>query len=316
MPRTGLVLDDCFKRHLTGPGHPERAERLDAVRRDLTEAGLVERCRLIEPSAIAMDRLLANHAESYIQRLKQHCAAGEQHIDCVDSVICPETYDIALLAAGAVVAAADAVATGELKNAFCAVRPPGHHAERDMSMGFCMFNNVALAARQLLDAHGVERVLILDWDVHHGNGTQHTFEDDPRVFFCSFHGHPSAVYPGTGYAEERGRGAGEGTTLNIPMMPQCGDGEYRSAYEEQFLPAARAFAPEFVLISAGFDAHRDDPLAPINLETQSYAWLTRRTLALAEEFCDGRLVSVLEGGYDLKALGESVAAHLQELLCV
>ena len=183
-----------------------------------------------------------------------------------------------------------------------------------MSMGFCMFNNIALAARRLLDDHGIERVLILDWDVHHGNGTQHTFEDDPRVFYCSFHGHPATLYPGTGYAEERGIGAGEGATLNIPMMPHSGDREYRLAFEKQFLPAARRFQPEFLLICAGFDAHRNDPLALIDLETESFEWLTREPLALADELCGGRVVSVLEGGYNLEALGDSVTVHVQELL--
>lgn len=314
MSRTGLVLDDRFKLHDTGPGHPERPQRLDAIYRALERSFLFERCRRIEPVEITRDRLESNHAAGYIDRVEAHCRAGKRHIDCVDSAIGPASYKSALLAAGAAVAAADAVARGELKNAFCTVRPPGHHAERDVSMGFCLFNNVALAARQLIDVHGAQRVLILDWDVHHGNGTQHAFEEDPRVFFCSFHGHPATLYPGTGYAEELGRGAGEGFTLNIPMMPGSGDAEYRRAYDEQFIPAARAFAPQFILISCGFDAHRADPLAHIMLETSSFEWLTRDTLELADECCQGRVISVLEGGYDLDVLGECAVVHVEELL--
>ena len=181
-------------------------------------------------------------------------------------------------------------------------------------MGFCLFNNIAIAARHLLKSHGLERVLILDWDVHHGNGTQHSFDDDPRVFFCSLHGHPDSLYPGTGYAHERGSGAGEGTTLNLPMQPGAGDAEYRAAFCEHVLPAARAYRPEFILISAGFDAHRADPLAPIELETSSFEWMTEEVRALADECCGGRLVSMLEGGYNLDALGESAAVHLRCLM--
>jgi acetoin utilization deacetylase AcuC-like enzyme len=311
---TGLILDECFARHVTGPEHAERPERIPAIQRALTSAQLVEQCALIAPTPIDLSLVLANHSQAYIDRLREHCASGKNQIDCADSVICPDSFEIARLATGAVIRAVDAVATGDLDNAFCVIRPPGHHAERDCSMGFCLFNNVAIAARHLLKTHGVERVLILDWDVHHGNGTQHSFEDDPRVFFCSLHGHPDTLYPGTGYAHERGKGAGEGTTLNLPMQPGAGDAEYRAAFAEHVLPAARVYKPEFILISAGFDAHRADPLAQINLETSSFKWMTEELRALAEECCGGQLVSMLEGGYNLNALGESAAAHLRCLM--
>ncbi len=312
--KTGLILDECFTRHLTGPGHAERPERIPAVQRALASARLIEQCALIEPVPVDMSLVLANHSESYIDRLSEHCAEGENQIDCADSAICPESFEIAQLACGSVIRAVDAVAAGEIGNAFCVIRPPGHHAERDFSMGFCLFNNIAIAARHLLKSHSLERVLILDWDVHHGNGTQHSFEDDPLVFFCSLHGHPDLLYPGTGYAHERGIGAGEGTTLNLPMQPGAGDAEYRAAFVEHVLPAARAYGPEFILISAGFDAHRADPLAPIELETSSFEWMTEEVRALADECCGGRLVSMLEGGYNLDALGESVAVHLRCLM--
>ena len=181
-------------------------------------------------------------------------------------------------------------------------------------MGFCLLNNIAIAARHLLDGHGLSRVLILDWDVHHGNGTQHTFESDPRVLFISIHGHPGMVYPGTGYDYERGRGAGEGFTINLPMLPPAGDDEYRRAFDAAILPAVDKFGPKFVLISAGFDAHRLDPLAPLKLETESYGWMTDELLRVAGKHCNGRLVAILEGGYHLDALADSVALHVARLL--
>lgn len=311
---TGLVLDERFQQHDTGPMHPERPERLKAITAALEGAGLVEACTRVGPRPVERRWLQSNHDDAYIDRLQRACASGQRHIDCADSAISGESFEIAELAAGAVVAATVAVARGELANAFCAVRPPGHHAEQDRSMGFCMFNNVAIAARVLLAEHGVERVFILDWDVHHGNGTQHSFESDPRVFFCSLHGHPDTLYPGTGYAHERGLGPGEGATLNIPMMPGSGDDDYRRAFEEQIAPAVADYKPEFILVSAGFDAHRRDPLAHIQLETSSYAWMTHEVLAWADQHCRGRLVSMLEGGYDLQALGESAAVHLDGLV--
>ena len=314
MAGTGLVLDDCFARHDTGPGHAERPERIAAIQQALASGQLVKQCSAIEPEPADMSLILANHSPAYVDRLAEHCRSGARFIDCQDSAICPESFDIARLACGAVIKAVDLVAAGELKNAFCVIRPPGHHAERDVSMGFCLFNNIAIAARHLLQAHGAERVLILDWDVHHGNGTQHSFEDDSSVLYCSLHGHPDTLYPGSGYANERGIGPGEGTTLNLPMQPGAGDAEYREAFEEHVLPAARAFRPQFILLSAGFDAHRADPLAPLELETASFDWMTQEVMGLAEACCGGKLVSMLEGGYDLQALGESAAVHLQGLL--
>ena len=314
MSSTGLVLDDCFARHATGPAHPERPERIPAVQRALAAAQLVEQCAIIEPAPVDMSVVLANHSQTYVDRLQEHCRSGKSRIDSADSAICPDSFDTARLACGAVIRAVDAVAAGDLKNAFCVVRPPGHHAERNCSMGFCLFNNIAIAARHVVQVHGIERVLIVDWDVHHGNGTQHSFEDDGRVLFCSLHGHPDTLYPGTGYAHERGVGPGEGSTLNLPMPPGAGDAEYRAAFEEQVVPAARSFQPQFVLISAGFDAHRADPLAAIELETSSFEWMTTEVLEVADECCRGKLVSMLEGGYNLDALGNSAAVHLQSLI--
>ena len=206
---------------------------------------------------------------------------------------------------------ADQVMSGNADNGFALVRPPGHHAEPAEAMGFCLFNNIAITARYLQQKYELERILILDWDVHHGNGTQHSFEHDPSVFYISLHQFPH--YPGTGARSETGIGDGEGATLNCPMTPGLGDSAYREAFSEIVLPMARAFNPDAVLISAGFDAHRADPLGSINLENSSYTWMTQQVMELADQCCDGRLISLLEGGYDLNALAESVTEHVRVL---
>lgn len=314
MTATGLVLDDRFQLHLTRAGHPERPERLAAISALLHQRGLVDRCVRLAVEPIVRSNILAVHTEDYLSRLEAACRSGRSFIDVPDSAICPQSFEIALLAAGSVIGAVDAVMEGNIANAFCAVRPPGHHAERHLSMGFCLLNNIALAAQHLLDHHKLERVLILDWDVHHGNGTQHIFETDPRVLFISLHGHPGIVYPGTGYASERGRGAGVGFTINVPMLPPGREEVWRKAFDDPIRPAIGAFRPQFVLISAGFDAHRLDPLAPLELETSSYGWLTDEVIDVAARHCDGRLVSVLEGGYHLEALADSAALHVERLL--
>jgi len=312
--RTGLAQDKRFQQHRTGPGHSERPERLAAIAKALSERGLDRECVPISVSPIDMELVRRVHQDSYLQRLKKACTEGWPYIDVPDSSICPESFEIARLAAGCVVNAVDEVMAGRIDNAFCAGRPPGHHAERHLSMGFCLLNNVAIAAQYLIDRHGLSRVAILDWDVHHGNGTQHIFEDDPRVLFISMHGHPGIVYPGTGYASERGRGAGAGFTINIPMLPPSGDAEWQRAFADPILPAIERFQPEFLLISSGFDAHERDPLAPLELTTEMFGWMTDRVVEAARRLCRGRLVSVLEGGYDLAALSDCVALHVSRLL--
>ena len=313
-PQTGLVLDERFELHDTGANHPERPERLSAIVQAFAEAELTSRCLLIPPRVVTDETLLAVHPPEYLSRLREHCGAGQPSIDSADSAICPRSEEVARLAAGGVVAAVDAIMSGKLRNAFCAVRPPGHHCEPNESMGFCLLANVAIAARHLLNAWGLTRVAVVDWDVHHGNGTQHIFEDSAAVMVCNLHGHPSYVYPGTGFAKERGTGDGAGATLNIPFYPGAGDEDYRRGFDEQLLPALEDFRPEFVLISAGFDAHRQDPLAPLNLESSSFRWMTEAVVEMAERFSRGRVVSVLEGGYDLQALGESATNHVAVLV--
>ncbi len=222
------------------------------------------------------------------------------------------SFDVALLAAGGLLKLADQVLSGEVDNGFALVRPPGHHAEVDTALGFCLFNNVAVCARYLQHRYGLGKVLILDWDVHHGNGTQHTFEEDPSVLYVSLHQYP--YYPGTGAASETGLGRGVGATLNCPMPAGAGDEDYRRAFQERILPKIAAFAPEVVMISAGFDAHRADPLAQINVSTECYGWMSERLMEAADEHAHGRIISVLEGGYDLGALPLCVAEHLRVLM--
>ena len=233
-------------------------------------------------------------------------------IDSMDTAICPASAGIARLAAGAVVALCREVSNDRLDMGFAAIRPPGHHAERDLAMGFCLFNNVAVAARWLHNHAGIQRVLIIDWDVHHGNGTQHIFESDPDIFYFSLHQFP--LYPGTGERDERGVGPGEGATLNCPLPPGSGDDAFLGTLDKDLRQAAVEFDPGFILLSAGFDAHRRDPLAQLQVTTEAYAEATKILVGLAEEHADGRLVSVLEGGYDLEALGASVETHLTTLL--
>jgi len=314
MARTGLVQDERFQLHQTGSGHPERPARLQAIESALASHGLADACLPIDATPVELARVRAVHDESYLKRLGEACAQGRPFIDVPDSAIGPESFEIARLATGGVLNAVDAVMAGRCDNAFCAIRPPGHHAERHMSLGFCLFANVAIAAQHLLDHYELARILVVDWDVHHGNGTQHIFEEDPRVLFISLHGHPGVVYPGTGYESERGRGPGEGFTINLPMLPPSSDAEWQRAFDDSVLPAADGFKPEFVLISAGFDAHERDPLAPLELTTDVFGWMTDRLVESAARHAKGRLVSVLEGGYDLDALADCAELHLERLL--
>ena len=313
MRSTGLVFSERFVDHDTGDGHPERADRLWAIHHKLRASDLWRRLEHMDffPAAIAQIETL--HALSYLQHVQAACQAGDPYIDTPDSVICPKTYETALLAVGGVIEATDRVMRGELRNAFCAVRPPGHHAEHDHSMGFCIFNNVAIAAEHLIRDYKLQRVAIVDFDVHHGNGTQHLFENRDDVLFISLHQHPATLYPGTGFEWETGEGSGQGATLNLPMAPDSDDQIYQVVIADKVIPLLDEFDPQFILISAGFDAAAADPLAEISLSTECFAWMTRIFCHAAGEHCHGRLVSVLEGGYDLEALAEGVYAHVGEL---
>ncbi len=311
---TTLIYDERFLDHDTGVGHPERADRLHAVMRGLGEAGLLD--QLDRPAFESADQGYVQrlHDSAYVTRCLAHCRAGRPFMDTPDSAICRESAGVALLAAGGVKAAVEAVMAGETGNAFCAVRPPGHHAEANESMGFCLFGSVALAADYLIGGLGVERVAIVDFDVHHGNGTQHLLEHRSDVLFISLHQDPTTNYPGTGFANELGTGGGEGYTLNIPLAGGGGDDEYREAFESKVLPRLAEYKPKFLLVSAGFDAALEDPLAGMNVTMDGFAWMSRRLVEAAGELCGGRLVSVLEGGYDLDALSRGVVAHVSALV--
>jgi acetoin utilization deacetylase AcuC-like enzyme/formylglycine-generating enzyme required for sulfatase activity len=309
---TGFVYGDIYLRHQTGPGHPEQPERLVAIVERLRREGLLEKLTCIQPRPADECWLTGVHSPEYVAQLKQFYAQGDRFAGSRDTPISESSYTAAVAAVGGVLAAVDAVLSGEVRNAFCAVRPPGHHATRDRAMGFCLLNNVAIAARYIQQKHKLPKVLIVDWDAHHGNGTQEIFYNDPDVFYFSVHQYP--FYPGTGSADERGAGPGEGLTLNVPLPSSSGDREFQRALSEQLLPAARRFQPDFVLISAGFDAHQNDLLGGMRVTTEGFSELTRIVKRMAEEHCQGRLVSVLEGGYHLDSLAASVEAHLRNLM--
>ncbi|MBK8160378.1 MAG: histone deacetylase family protein [Rhodospirillaceae bacterium] len=303
---TGLYTHASCLGHDTGPGHPERIQRLVAILRLLDDPIYAALDRRDAPE-VTRDQLARVHTRAYIDEVFAAIpTVGQGELDG-DTVLSPGSGAAALHAAGAVTAAVGAVLKGELTNAFCAVRPPGHHAERDLAMGFCIFNNVAVGAAEALDAFGLDRVAIFDFDVHHGNGTQHIFDHDPRVLYASTHQSP--LYPGTGAKNEKG----VGNIVNAPLPPYAGSEEFCDAVEETILPALEKFRPDLLLISAGFDAHRADPLASLEFETEDYAWVTDQLVTLAAGLCGGRIVSTLEGGYDLNALAESVTAHVAAL---
>lgn len=314
MGKTGLVYHSAYLEHDMGFGHPESPNRLRAIVQRLEESGVAARLVRIEPRKAEDEWITQVHAPNYLASLnRQAPTSGRVSLD-PDTSMSPGTLQAAYLAAGGALAAVDAIMAQQVDHVFCAVRPPGHHAEAGRAMGFCFLNNVAIAARYLQKKYRLKRVLIVDWDVHHGNGTQHTFEDDPSILFFSTHQYPH--YPGTGRGTERGKGAGEGFTINVPMEAGQGDDDYRAVFQKVLVAAADDFNPEFVIISAGFDAHKDDPLASMGLTESGYAELTQIVAGIAKRHANGRILSSLEGGYNLTALAASVEAHIKTLLAV
>jgi acetoin utilization deacetylase AcuC-like enzyme len=308
---TLLLADPIYREHLAGRDHVECPERFDAVVEGLRGAGLLDRLGCVDPRAATQDELLLCHTADYLRMARADVEAGRPSLLTGDTDITPNSWDVASQAVGGVLNAVDAVVTGAARNAFCVVRPPGHHATARRGMGFCLFNNIAIAARHAQRRHGLERVLIVDWDVHHGNGTQDIFYADPSVFFFSTHQWP--LYPGTGRADETGMDAGEGATMNFPFPAGSGRAEIMGAVRHSLIPAAEKFRPDLVLISAGFDSRIGDLLGGFTLTDQDFADLTRVVMEIADRHAGGRVVSMLEGGYSLSGLASAAAAHVGEV---
>lgn len=308
-PPIGVHYDPCYERHDTGPGHPESTQRyrvLEAALATLPDDFI----RLPGRVALVSEILLA-HEHFYHDVVYRDTETFADVLRTGDTAICEDSYDVAREATGAVLQAVDAVMRGDVSRAFCAVRPPGHHATSSRGMGFCIFNHVAVAARYLQSRHGIGKIAIIDWDVHHGNGTESIFIEDPTVLYVSLH--EENMYPYTGYATERGQGAGEGTNLNIPLPANSDGGLALREWIGQLEPAVNAFQPEFMLVSAGFDARVDDPIGGLRWTDDTFAELTRRSVALAGQWCAGRLVSVLEGGYNPAGVASAALAHAKAL---
>jgi len=308
--RTGIVQDPRYADHCTGPDHPECHDRLEVLRAMVQAPDMQGHFQDIAPRRAEKEELLAVHSANYIQSLENTEGQDCTHLDA-DTRTSPFSHATALLAAGGLCRAIELVQTGKLDNAFALVRPPGHHAERSKAMGFCLYNNVAVGVRYAQNHLGLGRILVVDWDLHHGNGTQHCFEDDPSVLYFSIHQFPS--YPGGGKSREIGKGNGRGLTVNIPLLAGCGDGEYVALFEKILRPIALEFEPELMLVSAGFDIHVNDPLGGMRVTPQGFAALTRSVLATADACCGGKVAMTLEGGYDLPGLQDSVREVLREL---
>jgi acetoin utilization deacetylase AcuC-like enzyme len=311
MHRTGLLADARVKKHDPGPGHPEQPARFSAIMNRLDSTGLSRDLVRLPARLAADDELALAHTRAYLALVEAEVTAGRRHLSTGDTDISPESAATARLAAGSVLSAVDAVFSGEVQNAFCVVRPPGHHASAAVGMGFCLFNNIAVAARYALHKHSAERILIVDWDVHHGNGTQDIFYRDGNVLFFSTHQSP--WYPGTGASNETGEGMGAGKTINCPFPAGSGQAEIAGAFKEVLLPAANIFQADLLLISAGFDSRIGDPLGQFRLTDADFRELSGMLLDIAAKFCSGRLVSVLEGGYNLEGLALAAEAHVRAL---
>ena len=305
---TALIYHPIYLQHDTGAHHPERPSRLQVILRKLEKTRLIDKLIVVEPGQASVEQVATVHSKAHILSVEAACKKAPVNLD-PDTPVSRDSYDAALFAAGGVIKGIDLVFKGDATNAFCMVRPPGHHARPSNAMGFCLFNNIAIGARYAQIRYNIRRVLIIDWDVHHGNGTEEIFYNDPDVFYISLHQYPH--YPGTGSGKDAGEG--KGLNLNIPMAPGSGDAEYIKVFNDIILPKAREFKPELILISAGFDGHKDDPLSSINLTESGYAKMTDLIKGIARISCNDRIVSVPEGGYNLFSLADSVCSHLEAL---
>lgn len=308
--KVGLVYDPIYLEHDTG-AHVENKQRLVAIKEVLEKTGLMNQLTPIPPRAATLEELLMVHSQEHISRVEAFSKRGGGWLD-PDTVSSPASYQVALYAAGGLLEAVDAVMGGKVNSAFALVRPPGHHATALRAMGFCLFNNVAIAARYAQRKHGLERILIVDFDVHHGNGTQETFYNDPQVLYFSTHQYP--FYPGTGAIDETGHGPGRKATVNVPLPAWCGDDDYLRVYEEILVPVARRFQPQLILVSAGYDPHWADQIAMMQLSVQGFMRIVEIIKGLAAELCNGRVLFTLEGGYNLEAISQGVKGTLELLL--
>ncbi|MBF0117539.1 MAG: histone deacetylase [Desulfobacterales bacterium] len=314
MRKTGFLYDDRYLLHDTGEVHPETSERLVCIYKGIKDSGLLSQLTLIKAHRPFLKWILKVHDKDYVNRFERACKDGSKTFESPDNPICRLSFKTAVLAVGGILKAVKLVMKRKIDNAFCAVRPPGHHAEPGKAMGFCFFNNIAIAANYLKIKWGVQRIGIVDFDVHHGNGTQKIFEDDPMVFFYSIHQHPSFAYPGTGREFEKGTGLGEGYTKNTPVLPGMGDETYKKFFMRDFFSAFTIFEPEVILISAGFDAHMDDEMSDMKLSTECFSWMMEKIIEIADKYANGRIISILEGGYCLKRLPELAREHVKLLL--
>jgi acetoin utilization deacetylase AcuC-like enzyme len=314
MRKTGFLYDQRYLLHDTGPYHPEMSERLQAIFQGIESGGILPKLTMVGAVRADLKWVEMVHQASYIRRFEEVCFSCQPTLDTPDNRMCTETFETALLAVGGILRVVDMLMEGQIDNAFCAVRPPGHHAEATEAMGFCYFNNIAIAAKYLQQQWKIAKVGIVDLDVHHGNGTQHIFEKDPTVFYYSIHQHPSFSYPGTGREFEKGTAEGQGFTKNTPVLPGQGDEEYRQYLKRDLLPAFAKFRPEVILVSMGFDGHKDDDMSDINLSTEAFTWMMEYVVDMADAYSKGRVISILEGGYSLKRLPELARNHVQVLL--
>ncbi len=310
MPVTGIVKDSIYLKHHTMDGHPETAERLRSIYKLLSEDTSLKNIRMIKPRIAQIDDLLLFHKLHYIERVKIESAKPVSFLD-MDTVVSRHSFDVACHAVGGVLEVIDAIMKNEIANAFVLCRPPGHHAEPAKGMGFCIFNNVSIGAAYALKKYSMERILIVDWDLHHGNGTQDFFYDDPRVLYFSIHEFPS--YPGSGRIEEIGMDRGRGYTINVPLFSGLGDSEYVMVIENILKPVAMEFSPQLILVSAGFDPYHGDPLGGMRLTEEGFAFITKQLMDIADECCSGRLILVLEGGYSIEGIGRCVREVIRQL---
>jgi acetoin utilization deacetylase AcuC-like enzyme len=312
MVKVAYLYDDIYMQHDTGYAHPECPERLKYINDKIKSLPFYNDLVKVEKKKADYKYIEMIHDRQYIERVKAEIESGNRFLDSMDTVVSQMSFEAALFAVGGCLNMCDTIMSKKANTGFCAIRPPGHHAERNYAAGFCIFNNIAIAAKYLETEYKLERIAIVDWDVHHGNGTQHSFESDPAIYYISLHQYPH--YPGTGASTERGIGKGEGFNMNFPMQAGSGDKEYMQAFEKGIIPELEKFKPQIILISAGFDAHTADPLSSIQLSSESYYKFTKLLQGIADKYSEKRIIAVLEGGYDLKALAEGVAEVMKAFI--